>query len=356
VERAVPRGPDTAALVGQPTSMDLYRWYPAAAAGATGRAMTYADYYGAERALPWAPDELGRRLRGDMTSPPALTDEAIEEVLAAALWARAGAPAAEGVFPLVLWSYRDSIPTMQPVLAEYLASHGYVVLFGWPRDNLPPAPWDQSVDHDGRLEALATQVDLLAAILDAAAQEPSVDVSRTAVLAWSYGGESAHGLARRRDEVAVVIGIDANLASGWVYQDAAALERIPAADLKVPYVLLRHGRPRRGADETPAPDLLARVPAGAWYVRLPRLRHGNFNFPGGMLPGVLGLEEVSDWAAAGPDAALGYEVVSRLVLGFVERAVAGDPMRAPRQLGSVPPGFAEVVRYPHEGPVAVDRD
>jgi hypothetical protein len=349
VELIVPRRSEPEAVFGEPTVVDLYRWYPAAQAAVTRDPMTYADYYAAQSPAPLAADETMRRLRDDMTSPPELTDDAIEEVLAASLWARAGAMPAEGRFPLVLWSYRDSIPTMQPVLAEYLASHGYVVLFGWPRNNVPPAPWDESVDRAGKLEALAAQVDLLAVILDDAAQSGGVDTTRTAVLAWSYGGESAHWLQRDRDEVAVVIGIDANLVSGWVYQDVAELDRVPDADLTTPYVLLRHGRPRRGAPETPTPDLLARVPAGAWYVRLPRLQHGNFNFPGGMLPGILGLDEVSDWAVGGAEAKLGYEATCRLVLGFVGVATTGEVTWVPDTPSSMPSGFVEIERYARHG-------
>ena len=97
-----------------------------------------------------------------------------------------------------------------------------------------------------------------------------------------------------------------------------------------------------GAFKEP-PPLLAEVPAGAWHVRLPKLSHGNFNFPGGMLPGVLALEEVSDWAVGGETARHGYETVCRLALEFLD-AVVRESAPAPEAVEGN--GFVEIRRHP----------
>ena len=329
----------------RPSAVDLYRWYPAAASANVAAPMTLADYYRTQYDDGLDDESLRERLRGDMTDPAGITATMLDEALGASLWASYEAPPTRGTFPLVLWSYRDSIPTMQPLLGEYRASHGYHVVFGWPRDRVPPFPWDQDVSSGARVAALEVQVEMLAGILDGVGAEPGVDAAHTAVLAWSYGGESAHGLQRRVPGIDVVIGIDANLVSGWVYRSAEDLANLGAAELVVPHVLIRHGSARVGAPETPPPDLLSSVAGGAWYVRLPLLHHGNFNFPGGMLPGVLGLDEVSEWAVGGETARRGYEAVCQLALRFVTSSLAQGAL-AQAEGVAIADDLVEITRVP----------
>lgn len=335
-----------------PTALDLYIWFPVAGssrgAGAR-RALTLGDYYRAQETDPVDDETLRQWLLDDMTSPPGVATADLDRVLSAPMWASFGGDALEGRHPLVLWSYRDSIPTMQAVLNEFLASHGYVVVFAWPTDNAPPLPWQGDLSGEAKRAALEVQVRLLQVVLEALGARPWVDTDRNAVLAWSYGGESANLLQRRSTTIRLALGVDATLAGGGVFLSAEEWEELDPTELTVPYVLLRNGRPRLGAETRPAPPLLARVPAGAWHVRFPPLSHGNFNVPGGLIPGVLGLSEVSRWAVGGDTARRGYELVCRYALGFLDRFLRPEQLAPdPAEWIETAPGEVEIERYaPH---------
>lgn len=326
---------------GRPSGIDLYLWYPARSSERP--ALTFADYYRIQESTPPTRETLREWLAEDMTSPPGLTGEQLDAVLDATLWARPEAEMMPQRHPLVLWSYRDSVPTMQVLMNEFLASHGYVVAFAWPVDNAPPLPWQEGVGVEEGRRSLDTQITILETALDSLGARNWVNAESTAVLSWSYGGESAGGLQRRRNEVALVLGIDSTVAGGWIFRGADALAAIDRSALRAPYVLIRHGRPRIDGAETAEPPLLAEVPAGAWHVRLPKLSHGNFNFPGGMLPGVLGLEEVSEWAVGGETARHGYETICRLSLEFLDAVVREN---APAPEAAEASGFVEIRRHP----------
>lgn len=340
------------ATVKSPTAARLYLWFPATSRSTIkSRPMTLADYYRVQEQEEPSDEELLVWLREDMTSPPDLDDKTLERVLASPMWAKSAGAAGEpapGPHSLVLWGYRDSVPTMQPVLSEFLASHGYVVAFVWPVDNAPPLPWHEGLTEADKAAALGTQVELLERTLDDLLAREWIDDRRTTILAWSYGGESANLLQRRRDEIRLAIGMDSTLTRGWVFLPASELEAVDRNEFDVPYAQLQHGRPRLDGDVTPEPTLLAEIPAGAWFLRFPRLSHGNFNFPGGMLPGLLDLAEVSPWAVGGETARDGYEEVCRHVLGLLERHHRGE-RSPPESWSTAAPGFVEIRELPGEG-------
>ena len=328
-----------------PSGLDLYLWFPAEESESqAGTSMAFSDYYRVQEAEEPSTDDLREWLTVDMTSPPGLDPRALDSVMQSPMWAKQEVEIASGTHPLILWSYRDSIPTMHAVLNEYLASHGFVVAFAWPIDNAPPFPWQQGLDLEQKRVALDDQIHLLEEVLDTLSGRSPIDGQRVAVLAWSYGGESATGLQQRRSSVKLALGIDATLVSGWVYQPGREPE-LDVAHIAAPYVLLRNGRPRIDSEMSSSVPLMKQFPAGAWFVRFNALSHGNFNVPGGLIPGVLGLEEVSSWAVGGEDARLGYQEICRYTLGFLNlylEAGTADPERwgAARQAD-----FVDVERY-----------
>jgi hypothetical protein len=343
IKELVPAAPD-----GPTSPLDLYLWYPAISE--TGDSWRFADYYVVQEKDPPSREQLRQWLLEDMTSPPGLVPEDMDQLLDAPVWARRDARPAPGRYPLVLWSYRDSIPTMQGILAEYLASHGFAVAFVWPQENAPPLPWQAELDTAGKLASVRDQLSILQAGLAWLTEDSRVDGSRRVVLSWSYGGESANLLQLEgNSNLRLSLGIDSTLISGWILQPPEALEELDPAAMTTPTVLLKHGRPRIGGDESPEPPALKLVGAGAAYVRFPNLHHGNFNVPGGLFPGLLGLSDVSGWAVGGEPAQRGYEEVCRLVLGFVSAALnaeAEDATLLPANLEEPEDGFFELRLYP----------
>src|SRR5688572_22606212 len=107
-------------------------WYPARrGAGGAMRHLDYAQLDGDAVDLGLtgaARAELGRRVYegrlAELGGDTARLAERAPPVYALPVAARAVAPAAAGRFPLVVF---PGFPSAQTVLAEYLASHGYVV-------------------------------------------------------------------------------------------------------------------------------------------------------------------------------------------------------------------------------------
>ncbi len=100
-------------------------WYPALQDGKPS--MSFGDYVTHELGLDSrsteAHDWLATSISG---SGSGVQTEALDSVLGSGMTARLDAPELEGPFPLVIWSPRLETTPAQSVLAEYLASHGYL--------------------------------------------------------------------------------------------------------------------------------------------------------------------------------------------------------------------------------------
>jgi dienelactone hydrolase len=105
-------------------------------------------------------------------------------------------PAASGrdPWPVVLWSARSELNVPQSRLAEYLASHGYAVVFVRPQ----------------QADELNAQVEDMRGGLRAARELRGVDQSRTAIIASSDAREAATRLQRTDETVRGVMSITNN--------------------------------------------------------------------------------------------------------------------------------------------------
>jgi dienelactone hydrolase len=213
-----------------------------------------------------------------------LSSEVEQSILGSPMFAQRDAPPASGTFPVILWSARYGTVAAQSVMSEYLASHGYVVAAVWPRTAEEKLPFEVK-RLDEKLEELDAQSDDLRGGLEAVRELPVADDRRAAVVAWSYAGESAWRLAQGDSRIELVIGLDSNVHSNWVY----------------------HPRP-------------SEVPMHFRFVNYDRtspelegIAHGNFNALEGMIPGVFEIERVQKWSKGGPEAKKAYEAISRNV-------------------------------------------
>jgi len=317
-----------------PRRLRVFSWYPALPGD--GRPMRYGDYYRAEGET--ADPELLARLLDDMTSPPGATSATAREVADWTVSARRDARARVGAHPLVIWSARDSIPHMQAALNEYLASWGYVVAFSWPLDAPTMLPWEGATAQQSS-RSVEVHGQLMHRLIAQQDREGHVDASRIGLLSWSYGGETAFEFARSEPRVSVTIGIDATVVSGWILRPEALAQASPS-DVNGRIVLLRNGRPRLDAAASRgAPGLLRRLRGR--QVRFPLLSHGNFNVPGGLIPGLLGLEEISQWARGGRAAVIGYRAICLATRHHLANALGRETDDDwPAEL---PAGFVEVV-------------
>jgi pimeloyl-ACP methyl ester carboxylesterase len=191
--------PDT---TGRPVRISV--WYPALAP-AHSRPLLFGDY--ARTEAPKDFSEFNLHLEQRDTTIFALTVQPNEmsTLLAMPTNAFQNAPPAARRFPLVLIvGGLNAETTAQAVLAEFLASHGYVVA---------TVPWTGNTENDfdaGRaatnLEATARDVEFAWSRLRAS---PDVDSRQLAVLGHSLGGIIAAIIGMRNANVSAVIGLDA---------------------------------------------------------------------------------------------------------------------------------------------------
>lgn len=283
----------------QPRPIEVAVWYPASGGG---EAVAFGDYF---RLAADLRRRSGDTLSGAITGDPgALTPEQAAAVLTSPMFARRDARAAAGPFPVVMWSARYGTVAAQAVLSEYLASHGYVVAAVWPKEAQEKLPFELNTAA-GKLDELDAQSDDVRGALRLVRALDAADDARTALLSWSYAGESAWRIAQTDARVELVVSLDSNVRTGWVYQSAASIE---AAPFQPRYVSLDK--------ET-------------FEVR--GLAHGNFNALEGMIPAVFGIERVQRWSKAGSIARTGYEALSRRVAAELRRTFESAPPAMPER-------------------------
>jgi dienelactone hydrolase len=281
--------------------VEIAVWYPAAASDAPP--LRFGAYFELasdlrRRSAPEgiSADDLPRTLSvtisGDADAVPR---EQAQAILDADMLARRDVAPSPGPFPVVMWSARYGTVAAQAVLSEFLASRGYVVATVRPVGSQEKLPFEVE-GIDAKLAELDAQTDDVRGALRAVRALPFADDLRTAMLAWSYAGESAWRIAQSDARIDLVVGLDTNVRSSWVYQSGDAVDAAPFA-------------PRFVSLDKSTPAL-----AG--------MAHGNFNTIEGMIPGVLGIERVQRWSKSGAIARTGYERVVQSVGAELARTFA----------------------------------
>jgi len=204
--RAWPRSSALDSLTGhiaRPLRIDV--WYPATCEGPPMPLRGYVEMKAPDTAYEDLVSQAHvldhwsyRNLAGDSTS--------FERLLAVPTGACPNAPPTEGRHPLILYSagWFNRAPD-NTILAEYLASHGYVVATV---PQLNPGLWTYDFHSDP--VSVENQVRDLEAALGILGAEPGVDRTRVAAMGYSTGGDVALLLADRSPLIDAVIGLDAS--------------------------------------------------------------------------------------------------------------------------------------------------
>ncbi len=304
-----------------PRPIQVSLWYPAAMRAGAPR-MRLRDY----AHLLGAPE--GRALRTDaerraaerralaVPGPPGTPGARYDTLMALEALAGHAAPAAPGRFPAVVlgmgWSYES--PLAQVVLAEYLASRGYLVAAATLAGTRSPLVTVGAAD-------LETEVRDLEQVLARVRGLPGADAGRSALVGFDLGGMAATLLAMRRPETDAVVSLDSGILSNRLMRDLMRPSPFYRLDrLRMP--LLHATRTReenlaRGLGEDRAVFDSAAGPR--WLLRVRGMRHADFAIHG-MVEGVL----PAFWGPVQGAPHRGHAATLRLVAAFLDAHVKGD--------------------------------
>jgi hypothetical protein len=190
-----------------PRLLEVAFWYPAA--GNAEEPMRFGEYFAISPDLrersagPPGEDpvvattDLAGTLSIAVTGDPkGLPSEVAEKVLKAPMLARRDAPTAAGRFPVVLWGSRYGTAAAQAVMCEWLASQGFVVAFGRPRDERWRMPFELTTPAEKAAE-LDQQVRDLRGALQSIRERSEADPDKVFLVTWSYAGEGVSGCTAR---------------------------------------------------------------------------------------------------------------------------------------------------------------
>ena len=174
-------------------SIQATLWYPAAAA--EGKPFTVGQFATSPESFA---DEAG---------VDGLPSDVIDRYASRALFATSGAAKASGKFPLVVISQgNQQRPLHQAVLAEFLASHGFVVISATSTTVASPMKSEEDVGPAAQREA-----EQLQALADYAKTLAQVDGSRVSVVAHSFGARAALLLTMHDPAIKTLASLDGGI-------------------------------------------------------------------------------------------------------------------------------------------------
>ncbi len=274
-------------------------WYPANGGGA---AMTLADYYSAPE----------RRGLAEGLTRARVSAAAVDAMFGAVMAGRRGAAPRAGRFPVVLIGQGNAQgPADQAVLAEYLASHGYVVA-------TTPSPMASTpMTSEDQVGGMADrQARELEAALTVIAGWPSADVTRVGAVGHSFGARATLLLAMRETRVAAVVSLDGGIGTATAAASFRAAPSFDAARARAPIL---HYYERLDAFMAPDFALLDSLPALVTKVLVEDLHHVHFTTLGFAATLVA---EIGATTGAGPDAGHSLQRVAEGTLEFLRRHLA----------------------------------
>ena len=220
----------TVSLTSPPHLLQVSMWYPAVGGGSR---LTYGDLFllTLTELTATSPDrretELAVAEYVDLMVGNGVPRDAATELMAQRMYARLDARAEEGRHPLVMITQGNGHAAVhQSVLAEYLASHGYVVAT-IPSITRLTGPLRSEDDLQEKVSAEASNLQRVFAALTTLG---TVDRSRVAVIGHSLGARSALLFAERQP-VAAIVSLDGGIGT------SRGVETMPRARRDLPPIL-----------------------------------------------------------------------------------------------------------------------
>jgi dienelactone hydrolase len=306
--------------LGRPVRISV--WYPAAA---KGRPMRIADYIHNIAPQRFAIAEADLEQRDKRVTLEWAPPSAGNDLMQAELTASRNARSASGQFPLLLYSSGTNPYTeANVVMAEYLASHGFMVatVDSLGQDSAHP----EQDTNNAELETDARDLEFAWSFLRT---EPNVDKGSLGTFGHSLGGVIALMIAMQNSDVAAVAGLDGSY--GFSDERGMLTSSYRYAPTNMHAALLDIRRVADGVNLS-IPESLDH--ADRYFISLPDMFHGDFT---SFVMGAAAFHE-NPPPQAKPGwtqdiGSRGYQFVCQAVLDFFEAKLKGDP-RAAEKLDS----------------------
>src|SRR5437868_11452435 len=226
-------------LEGKPRTFERARpmrisvWYPALPSSASRMTLgDYIDLMGAEDRIVPVGEAQRRAGRAAFYAFPVMrtaTADQRAKLESLVTFAQRDAPPAAGKFPLILYSLGSAV--LGSVTAEYLASHGYVVMQMPRLGEFAGMPQDHPFDTE-------TKVQDTEFLLQTAHEIPAADLNTIGAIGFSAGGRWALSEAMRIPDLRAVVSLD----SVMLFNDVAGKDwrRYPFYNLEAVHVPVLH--------------------------------------------------------------------------------------------------------------------
>jgi dienelactone hydrolase len=269
----------------------------------------------------WYPARLGRtvHLRDLTSSPRAFAEEAgvdglPEEVLVRygshQLYAKRGGQAVSGRYPLVLMAQgNQQRPFHQAVLAEWLASHGFVVASAASTTIASPMKTAEDVGAAAQREA-----EQLQAVLRVMSSRSDVDTKRVVIAGHSFGARAALLLAMKEPSVRGVLSLDGGIGTSVAVE---SFRTAPWFSPRAPMPPILHLYETVDSFMSPDFTLLRSLQASELtLVEVPELHHVHFTTLGF---GAAADPKLAKIVGLGPGGAARLRDLTNAILAFLRR-------------------------------------
>lgn len=312
-------------LNGRPIRVSV--WYPATL-NSRSRQMHYEDYIATAKEKEFSDLDTILERRDRLIAGLSVPSDRIGDLLATGVNAYRDAAPATGRYPLVLHfgGLNDTATINVFVLAEFLASHGYVVatvpLLG------PTNEQTTQTRTPGDIERTISDLEFAWSLLR---RETNVDEGKLGVMGHSLGGVEALLFAMRNANVSAVVGLDGTY--GFAGDSVKVLTDFPdysGRRMRAAFLDLR----RPDGDQGSTLDLSAEHAfhySDRYFITLKGMHHSDFTsfamvaqeFNLGNSPGY-----VDRFGWTRETGCHGYQEVSAMVRDFFDEKLKGDPSSA----------------------------
>jgi dienelactone hydrolase len=259
---------------GRPIRISI--WYPSASAS-SGVPMRYGDYFHYDgpadfRALNAKLEANDRQsYLDDFNAVTPRGQELLAKLVATPVAAHHNARAVQGRFPVVLYAGGEGSRADANVpLAEFLASHGYVVA------TVPPlGPSEDDLNQESTPKDVALRVSDFEFALGTLRKLSFIDGSRVAIAGHSVGGDVALDMAMRHSNIRAVIGLDGSFGFTGRSDRFKRIAGYAPQQIKAAILDMRRGSGVQGATDDSS-VLEACTSADRYQVTFRHMFHGDF--------------------------------------------------------------------------------